>query len=131
MTHPYSLYIWHAKHGVRGEPSWYEALQAFTQDDALYTANLIHIDSKAVIKVVRYGLNLACTPSEHTVELCERQIARQKQPHERKTDDFEPETTFMDENDFSVCLSRLLALFTLVIRRLHINIEAAKPKFYP
>jgi len=53
-------------------------LQAYTQDDALYTANLIHMDSKAVIKVVRYGLNLACFPDEHTVALCERQIAQQQ-----------------------------------------------------
>ncbi len=66
LTHPYSIFIWHAKHGVRGEPSWYEALQAFTEDDALYTANLIHIDSKAVIKIVRYGINFACFPDEHT-----------------------------------------------------------------
>jgi hypothetical protein len=53
-------------------------LQAYTQDDALYTANLIHMDSNAVIKVVRYGLNLACLPDEHTVELCERQITQQQ-----------------------------------------------------
>ena len=79
LTHPYSIFIWHAKHGVRGQPSWYEALQAFTEDDALYTANLIHMDSKAVIKVVRYGLNLACFPDEYTVELAERQIARQQE----------------------------------------------------
>jgi hypothetical protein len=66
VTHPYSLYIWHAAHGVRGQPTWYEPLQAFTEDDALYTANLIHMDSKAVIKVVRYGLNLACFPDTGT-----------------------------------------------------------------
>jgi hypothetical protein len=75
-------------------------LQAFTEDDALYTANLLHMDSKAVIKVVRYGLNLASFPDEHTVELCERQIAQQK-PRERTTEDFEPEITYLDENDFS------------------------------
>ena len=101
VTHPYSLFIWRAKHGVRGEPSWYEALQAYTQDDALYTANLIHIDSKAVIKVVRYGINFACTPSEHTVELCERQLAKQK-PIERTTDDFEPDIPFIDEDAFPI-----------------------------
>ena len=64
---------------MRGQPSWYEALQAFTENDALYTANLIHMDSQAVIKVVRFGLNLACFPDEHTVELCERQITQQQQ----------------------------------------------------
>ena len=60
------------------------------------------MDSKAVIKVVRYVLNLACFPDEHTVELCERQIAKQKQIYERKTEDLEPEITFIDENDFSI-----------------------------
>jgi hypothetical protein len=34
---------------------------------ALYAANLIHQDTHAVIKVVRYGINLACFPNEHTV----------------------------------------------------------------
>ena len=61
-----------------GRHEWYEALQAFTENDALYTANLMHLDSNAVIKVVRYGLNLACFPDEHTVQLCERQIAQQQ-----------------------------------------------------
>ena len=79
VTHPYSIYIWHAKHDVRGQPTWYEAFQAYLEDDALYTANLIHMDSKAVIKVIRYVLNLACTPCEHKIELCDRQIGRQKQ----------------------------------------------------
>ena len=102
VTHPYSIFIWHAKHGVRGEPSWYEVLQAYTQDDALYTANLIHMDSKAVIKIVRYGINFACCPDEHTVELCERELAKHKQPRERNTEDFELEITFMDENDFNM-----------------------------
>ena len=100
VTHPYSIYIWRAKHGVRGEPSWYEALQAFTTNDALYTAHLIHMDNNAVIKIVRYGINFACTPSEHTVELCERQLA--KQPRERTTEDFEPANTFIDEAAFSI-----------------------------
>ena len=102
VTHPYSIYIWHAKHGLRGEPSWYEALQAYTQDDALYTANLIHMDSKAVIKIVRYGINFACFPDEHTVELCERQLTQYKhRAQERTTEDFsEPEITFLDEDAF-------------------------------
>ncbi len=33
--------------------------QVYTQEYALYVANLIHKDSRAVKKVVRYGLNLA------------------------------------------------------------------------
>ena len=94
VTHPYSIYIWHPSKGVRGQPSWYESLQAYTEDDALYTANLIHMDSQAVVKVVRFGLNLACFPDEHTVALCEQQIARQKHnPHEIE----EPDVTFFPE----------------------------------
>ncbi len=77
-------------------------MQAFTENDALYTANLTHMDSQAVIKFVRYGLNLACFSDEYTVELCERQLAKSKQPQERTTEDFEPEITFLNENDFSI-----------------------------
>jgi hypothetical protein len=29
------------------------------------------------MKVVRYGLNIACFPDEHTLKLVERQIAQQ------------------------------------------------------
>jgi hypothetical protein len=62
-----------------GKGSWIEAFQAFNEDYALYVANLIHISSKAVMKVVRYGINLACCTDEHTVELCERQLAKQQE----------------------------------------------------
>ncbi len=78
VSHPYSIYIWHPARTARGQHVWYESLQAYTEDDALYTANLIHMDSNAVIKVVRYGLNRACFPDEHTVALCERQIVQQQ-----------------------------------------------------
>jgi hypothetical protein len=47
-------------------------------------ANLIHKDSRAVIKVVRYGLNIQCFPDEHAVELVERQIARQQNRRENE-----------------------------------------------
>jgi hypothetical protein len=60
-----------------GVGSWEEPVQCFTQQDALYVANLIHRDSRAVIKVVRYGLNIQCFPDEHAVALVERQIAQQ------------------------------------------------------
>lgn len=46
---------------------------------ALYVANLIHQDSRSVTKVVRYGLNIACFPDAHAVELVERQIVRQRE----------------------------------------------------
>ena len=78
VSHPYSIYIWHPARSAKHEHTWYEALQAYTENDALYTANLLHMDSKAVIKVVRYGLNLACFPDEHTVALCERQLTQQQ-----------------------------------------------------
>lgn len=78
VSHPYSIFIWHPSHLAGGRHTWYESLQAYTENDALYTTNLIHMDSKAVIKVVRYGLNLACFPDEHTVALCERQLAQQQ-----------------------------------------------------
>jgi hypothetical protein len=46
-----------------------------------HVANLIHNDSRAVIKVVRYGINLACFPDEKTVKLVEQQIERQQEQH--------------------------------------------------
>ena len=84
MTHPYSIYIWQPPLSSAGEGRWYEPLQAYTQEYALYIANLIHKDTHAVIKVTRYGLNIQCFPDEHTVEQVERQIARQR---ERRDDE--------------------------------------------
>jgi hypothetical protein len=78
MTHPYSIYIWQPPLSLKGEGHWFEPLQAYTEQYALYTAGLIHKDSRSVIKVVRYGLNILCLPDAHTVELCERQIARHR-----------------------------------------------------
>jgi len=37
----------------------------------------MHQDSKAVIKVMRYGLNLVCFPDAHAVDLVGKQIAGQ------------------------------------------------------
>ncbi|HYT44379.1 MAG TPA: hypothetical protein VEP90_18770 [Methylomirabilota bacterium] len=79
LTHPYSIYIWRPPISHNGRGSWIEAFQAYNEDYALYAVNLIHIDSKAVIKVVRYGINLACFPDEKTVQLVERQIAKQQE----------------------------------------------------
>jgi hypothetical protein len=41
---------------------------------ALYVVGLMHQDRHSVIKVVRlrYGLNIACYPDAHAVELVER-----------------------------------------------------------
>jgi hypothetical protein len=77
MTHAYSIYVWQSPHSPTGEGIWIEPVQAYTQEYALYVASLIHQDSRSIIKVVRYGLNIACFPDEHAVELVERQIARQ------------------------------------------------------
>ncbi len=79
MTHPYSIYNWQPPLSSTGEGRWIEPLQAYTQEYALYAANLIHQDTRAVIKVVRYGLNIQCFPDEHTVALVERQIAKQRE----------------------------------------------------
>jgi hypothetical protein len=57
---------------------WNESVQCFTEQWAVHVAGLMHNDSHTVIEVVRYGLNIACFPDEHAVELVERQIARQR-----------------------------------------------------
>jgi hypothetical protein len=76
-THPYSIYIWQPPLSAHGKGHWSEPAECFTEQWALYIANLMHQDSKAVIKVVRYGLNLLCLPDVHAVELVEKQIAGQ------------------------------------------------------
>ncbi len=45
---------------------------------ALYVANLIHQDTSSVMKVMHYGLIIACYPNAHAVGLVERQIPRQQ-----------------------------------------------------
>jgi hypothetical protein len=77
MTHPYSIYIWQPPLSAHSEGLWNEPLQAYTEQWAIYVAGLMHQDSHAVIKVVRYGLNILCLPDAHAVELVERQIAGQ------------------------------------------------------
>jgi hypothetical protein len=79
LTHPYLIYIWQPSLSQPSTGSWIEPLQAYTQEYALYVANLIHKDSRAVIKVVHNDINLACFPDEKTVERVERQIAKQQE----------------------------------------------------
>jgi hypothetical protein len=79
MTHPYSIYVWQPPLSARSEGHWSEPAQCFTEHWALYIANLMYQESRAVIKVVRYGLSIKCFPNAHAVELVEKQIARQKQ----------------------------------------------------
>jgi hypothetical protein len=84
VSHPYSIYIWQpASHGLG---HWSEPAQCFTEQWALYIANLMHQDSHAVIKVVRYGNNIQCFPNAHAVELVEKQLAGQK-PKDWREDD--------------------------------------------
>jgi hypothetical protein len=83
VSHPYSIYIWQPPRSLTGVGSWEEPYRCFTQEDALYIAYLIHRDSKAVIKVVRYGLNFQCFPDAHAVELVERQITQQEDAMKR------------------------------------------------
>jgi len=84
MTHPYSIYIWQPPLSAQGEGHWSESAQCFTEQWALYIANLMHQDSHAVIKVVRYGINILCLPDMHKVEMVERQIAQQKKRRENE-----------------------------------------------
>jgi len=75
MTHPYSIFIWHTPLVKNGEGRWDEPVQVSYEAYALYLAGLIHKDSRAVIKVVRYGLTIASLPDEETVQRIERYIA--------------------------------------------------------
>ena len=86
MTHPYSIYIWKPSYSSTDKGAWIEPIQAYSQEYALYVANLIHKDSRSVIKVVRYGLTLACFPDEKTVQRVEKQIARQQEKQRTETD---------------------------------------------
>ncbi len=78
MTHPYSIYIWQPGRRATDKGIWTEPLQADTQDYAIYVANLIHKDSKAVMKVVHYGITIASFPDAKTVERIEQFIKRQQ-----------------------------------------------------
>jgi hypothetical protein len=74
VSHPYSIYIWQPAHSPSGVGNWNEPVHCFTEQWAVYVAGLMHQDSRSVIKVVRYGLNIQCFPDEHAVELVEKQI---------------------------------------------------------
>jgi hypothetical protein len=45
---------------AHGSGAWIEPVQAYTQEYALYVANLIQQYTLSVIKVVRYGNTIAC-----------------------------------------------------------------------
>ncbi|SRR6266487_3917952 len=93
MDFPFSIYVWHAPHKLTDRPFWQEELRANTQQWAIYAAGLLYnagvynagvphqdtVRERPVIKVVRQGKILLALPDEHTVELCEKQIARYKE----------------------------------------------------
>ena len=72
-----SIYVWQPGKHPAVPGTWIEPFQTYTEHYTVYIADLIHKDTRAVIKVVRYGLTIACFPDARTVELGERQIARQ------------------------------------------------------
>jgi hypothetical protein len=77
MTHPYLIYIWQPPLSAHGEEHWNEPVQCFTEQWAVYVTGLMHEDSCAVIKIVRYGIKLLCLPDAHSIELVVKQIAQQ------------------------------------------------------
>ncbi|GAC1367404.1 MAG: hypothetical protein NVSMB44_32910 [Ktedonobacteraceae bacterium] len=79
VSHPWSIYIWQPK---RRGGTWIEPLQVATEQCAIYVAQLIHKENRAVIKVTRYGAVIAWFPDEETVEKIEKYIARHEQLQE-------------------------------------------------
>jgi hypothetical protein len=85
MEFPFSMYVWHAPRRLTDKPFWEEELRADSQQMAIYAAGLLYnagvphqdtIRERPVVKVVRQGKVLLALPDEHTVELCDKQIAR-------------------------------------------------------
>lgn len=85
MDFPYSIFVWQAPQRFTDKPRWVEELRANSLNMAIYAANLLYqagvpsqdtVRPRPVIKVVRYGIAQHCFPDQHTVELCEKQIAR-------------------------------------------------------
>jgi hypothetical protein len=63
--------------------------------------------------LVRYGLNIACFPDEHAVELVEKQIARQQQQRENE----ELPSFYLDFSPFS-CSSYIIDMYISKQQRL-------------
>lgn len=92
MEFPFRIYVWHPPRKLTDKPFWQEELRADYQHMAIYAAGLLYnagvlhqdtVRERPVIKVVRQGKVLLALPDEHTVELCDKQIARQKEhPYE-------------------------------------------------
>jgi len=94
MDFPFSIYVWHTPRRLTDKPFWQEELRANNQQMAIYAAGLLYnasvphqdtVREHPVVKVVRQGKILLALPDEHTVELYEKQIARQRDhPREPK-----------------------------------------------
>jgi hypothetical protein len=85
MDFPFSIYVWHVPHRLPDKPFWQEELRADSQQMAIYAAGLLYnagvphqdtVRERPVVKVVRQGKILLALPDAHTVELCDKQIAR-------------------------------------------------------
>jgi len=92
MDFPFSVYVYEAPLRPGGKAHWNEALRTSTEQWAIYMAGLLHhagvphantTRERPVVKAVRYGIAFLCLPDEHTVELCERVIAKQGGNHNR------------------------------------------------
>ena len=79
MNHPISIFLWQPPYKSIDTGAWIEPVQVFAEEYAIYIANLIHKECRAVIKVVLDGKTIAAFPDEHTVELAEQQIAQKRE----------------------------------------------------
>jgi hypothetical protein len=86
MDFPYSVYVYEAPLRPVDKAYWNEVLRTNTEQWAIYVAGLLHnagvphvdtIQARPVVKAVRYDISFLCLPDEHTVELCEKVIAKQ------------------------------------------------------
>lgn len=84
MDFPYSVYVYEAP--SKSKAYWNEVLCTSTEQWAIYLTGLLHnagvphaasIQTRPVVKAVRFGIAFLCLPDEHTVELCEKVIAKQ------------------------------------------------------
>lgn len=82
MNHPVSIFLWQPPYKSVDTGEWIEPVQVFAEEYAIYIANLIHKECRAVIKVVLDGKTIAAFPDKRTVEQAEEQSA--KKPEEQE-----------------------------------------------
>ena len=76
LTHPYSIFIHQVPLNKQDTGRWIKPIQAYTQEYAIYVTNLVHQDSKSVIKVVRYVITMAAFPDKEAVDRVGRYLAK-------------------------------------------------------